>query len=126
MRKVLKIAAISLTALFVLGLGISIAFPQKQHTDAAAAAAQNAPSAAPAGVKMGAADAHAKASVEHALWDVASDDEDFHTYDLVSAVTLKNIDPSLRAVTSLQANGSTSTFTVSVRSASGTTFELMA
>ena len=68
--------------------------------------------------------AQAKAWVERALKVVASDYQDFHNYTIVSAYTLKNLDHSLRAVSSLQASGGTNTFTVAVRSTSGTTFEV--
>jgi hypothetical protein len=68
--------------------------------------------------------AQAKALVERALDVVVSEYQDFHNYTLVSPYTLKNFDHSLRAVPSLQATGGMNTFTVAVRSASGTTFEV--
>jgi hypothetical protein len=46
-------------------------------------------------------DAQAQAIIARALKVVASDREDFHTYSLVSAVTLKNLDHSLKPVSSL-------------------------
>lgn len=68
--------------------------------------------------------AQAKAWVERALKVVASDYQDFHNYALVSPFTLRNLDHSLRAVPSLRATGLGGTFTISVRSGSGTTFEV--
>jgi hypothetical protein len=67
-------------------------------------------------------DARAKAVVARVLRIVASNYQDFGDYTLVSRYTLGNLDHSLRKVAGLKAVGQGKTFTVSVKSASGTTF----
>lgn len=87
-------------------------------------------SAAPASTKpkamststRAAADTRAKATIARALKLVASNYQDFGDYVLVSTFTLGNLDHSLRSVTGFAVRGQGKTFSLSVRSASGTTF----
>lgn len=67
-------------------------------------------------------DAQAKAAIARTLKVVASDYQDFGDYGLLTPYTLGNLDHRLRKITSLKANGQGKTFTISVTSASGTTF----
>lgn len=67
-------------------------------------------------------DAQAKADIARALKLVASNYQDFGDYTLVTRYTLGNLDHALRKITSLNAEGQGKTFTLSVTSASGTTF----
>lgn len=69
-------------------------------------------------------DARAKATIARVLKIVASNYQDFGDYTLVSRYTLGNLDHSLRKVPGLKATGQGKTFTVSVKSASGTTFNV--
>jgi hypothetical protein len=69
-------------------------------------------------------DAHAKATVARVLKIVASNYQDFGDYTLVSRYTVGNLDHSLRKVPGLKAVGQGKTFTVSFKSASGTTFSV--
>lgn len=67
-------------------------------------------------------DTRAKADVARALKVVASNYQDFDDYTLVTRYTLGNLDHGLRKIQNLKAEGQGKTFTVSVTSASGTTF----
>lgn len=67
-------------------------------------------------------DAQAKAGIARALKVVASNYQDFGDYTLVTRYTLGNLDHGLRKITSLKASGQGKVFTLSVTSASGTTF----
>ena len=67
-------------------------------------------------------DARAKADIARALKVVASNYQDFGDYALVTRYTVGNLDHALRKSASLKANGHGKTFTISVTSASGTTF----
>lgn len=69
-----------------------------------------------------AGDSRAKADIARALKVVASNYQDFGDYTLVTRYTLGNLDHGLRTITSLKAKGQGKTFTLSVTSASGTTF----
>jgi hypothetical protein len=68
------------------------------------------------------ADTRTKASIGLALKVIASDYQVFHNYALETAVTLGNRDRRLRGIPSLTAAGNGKRFSVSIRSASGTTF----
>jgi hypothetical protein len=70
------------------------------------------------------ADHEAQAQVREALAQAESNYIDFHSYDTVTPQTLGNLDPRLRGVSTLAAQGNGQMFSVSVRSASGTTFEI--
>jgi hypothetical protein len=64
----------------------------------------------------------AQAVLRRALKDIAYDREVFHGYALEFTRGLKNTDHSLRAAKTLYVDGTHNTFTLSDRSASGTTF----
>lgn len=67
-------------------------------------------------------DAHAKADLARALKVIASDYQVFGDYEVLTPYTLGNEDHKLRDIPSLSATSTKKTFTVSIRSASGTTF----
>jgi hypothetical protein len=69
-----------------------------------------------------AANDRAKDAIDRPLKVIASDYQDFGSYGIVTPFTLRNGDHELRSVGTLAANGAGKTFSVSVRSASGTTF----
>jgi hypothetical protein len=110
-----SLAIAAVVVLFVIA-GIVGQKPSPRSTSQAS-------SGAPTGAIAASANAQAKASVNRALKDIASDYQVFHSY-LITATILKNLDHSLRSVSSLRASSSSKSFSVSVRSASGTTFEV--
>ena len=67
-------------------------------------------------------DARAKADIALALKVIASQYQDFGDYNLITPYTLGNLNHHLRSVPGLAANAQGKTFTISVKSASGTTF----
>jgi hypothetical protein len=85
--------------------------------------APSAPAAITASTRA-ADDARAKAAIARVLKIVASNYLDFGDYTLVSRYAVGNLDHSLREVPGLKAIGQGKTFTVSVKSASGTTFTI--
>jgi hypothetical protein len=76
------------------------------------------------GATRAADDARAKAALARALKVVASNYQDFGDYTLVTTYTLGNLDHALRAVHGLTAHGQGKTFSLSVLSASGTTYRV--
>lgn len=108
-----------MAVLIIIGAATSSSTKKSSKTTSAPSSKTSSASSSAA---RAAEDAQAHAILARALKVIASDREDFHSYTLVSPVTLKNLDHSLRPVSSLAANGSGSGFFVSVRSASGTTF----
>jgi hypothetical protein len=98
--------------------------PPKTTTAAhASATTASAPVAITASARA-ADDARAKAVIARVLKIVASNYQDFGDYTLVSRYTVGNLDHSLRKVPGLKATGQGKTFSVSVKSASGTTFKV--
>lgn len=69
-------------------------------------------------------DSKAEAAVNLALTAIGIDHRTFGNYDVVNPTILGNFEHALRKVRYLTASGSGQTFRLSVRSASGTTFEV--
>ncbi|HZT16886.1 MAG TPA: hypothetical protein VFA19_13150 [Gaiellaceae bacterium] len=67
-------------------------------------------------------DSRAKGDIARALKVIASDYQVFGNYEVLTPYTLGNQDHMLRGIPSLSATSTEKTFTVSIRSASGTTF----
>jgi len=123
-------------AVFALGvllvaIGSATGGKNSPKTTTAASASATTPSttttsaSAPITASARAADdARAKATIARVLKIVASNYQDFGDYTLVSRYTVGNLDHSLRKVPGLKATGQGKTFTVSLKSASGTTFSV--
>ena len=91
-------------------------------TPANSAAPAASPSSSMTAADRKAADEKAQASLERALKVIASDYQVFHDFVVLSPYTLGNEDHKLRHIPSLTATSTKKTFTVSIRSGSGTTF----
>lgn len=118
---------VSLVGLFVVLIiigGIVGSSPSKKRT---ARTKQTAPTksaptkSAPTSLTS---DHRAEADVNEALRVIAQQHEDFHSYGLVTARILGNLDHRLRSVKTLKASSTKTTFTVAVTSNDGTIFRV--
>jgi hypothetical protein len=122
-RRRTAIAAGSIFVLIVAGVVAAIAGGGSKTPSAARSSAPANPSAgAISAAAQAATDARAKADIGRALKVIASDYQVFGDFEVMTPYTLGNEDHKLRGIHSLWATSTKKTFTVSIRSASGTTF----
>jgi hypothetical protein len=117
------IAAGAVFVLIVAGVAAAIAGGGSTNPPAASSSNTSAPSAGSVSTAARATDdARAKADLARALKVIASDYQVFGNFEVMTPYTLGNEDHKLRGIPSLSATSTKRTFTVSIRSASGTTF----
>lgn len=123
-RRRTGIAAGAVFVLIVAEVAAAIAGGGSKNPSAATSSKTSASGAgtASAPATRAAEDARARADIARALKVIASDYQVFGNYEVMTPYTLGNEDHKLRGIPSLSATSTKKTFTVSIRSASGTTF----
>ena len=122
-RRRTGIAAGAVFVLIVAGVAAAIAGGGSKNPSAATSSKTSSPNVGTVSAAARAADdARARADIARALKVIASDYQVFGNYEVMTPYTLGNEDHKLRGIPSLSATSTKETFTVSIRSASGTTF----
>lgn len=122
-RRRTGIAAGAVFVLIVAGVAVAIAGGGSKNPSAATSSKTPTSSVGTVSTAARAADdARARADIARALKVIASDYQVFGNYEVMTPYTLGNEDHKLRGLPSLSATSTKKTFTVSIRSASGTTF----
>jgi hypothetical protein len=122
-RRRTGIAAGAVFLLIVAGVAAAVAGGgSKTPSTATSSTPANASTGAVSAAARTADDARAKADIARALKVIASDYQVFGNYEVMTPYTLGNEDHKLRGIPSLSTTSTKKTFTVSIRSASGTTF----
>jgi hypothetical protein len=122
-RRRTGIAAGAIFILVVAGVVAAIAGSGSKTPSAATSSTPaNSSTVTVSAAAQAADDARAKADIARALKVIASDYQVFGNYEVMTPYTLGNEDHKLRGIPSLSATSTKKTFTVSIRSASGTTF----